>query len=146
MSAIPSSIQFFKGDISYQIRSVNYLRLWLSEVAQTEGKTVQELNIILCSDEYLYKMNVDYLNHRTYTDIITFDQGTTNKAISGELYISLDRVRDNANSLKISVKDELHRVMVHGILHLCGYGDKDPKSKKKMTLKEDFYLSKRSGF
>jgi rRNA maturation RNase YbeY len=146
MSAIPSSIQFFKADISYQIRSVNYLRAWLSEVAQTEGKIVQELNIILCSDEYLYKMNVDYLNHRTYTDIITFDQGTTNKAISGELYISLDRVRDNANSLKISVKDELHRVMVHGILHLCGYGDKDPKYKKKKTLKEDFYLTKRSGF
>ncbi len=146
MSATPSSIQFFKADISYQIRSVNYLRLWLSEVALTEGKIVQDLNIILCSDEYLYKMNVDYLNHRTYTDIITFDQGTTKKAISGELYISLQRVRDNANSLKISVKDELHRVMVHGLLHLCGYGDKDPKSKKRMTTKEDFYLSMRSGF
>ena len=92
MAPITSSIQFFKADISYQIRSVNSLRLWLSEVAQSEGRIVQDLNIILCSDEYLYKMNVDYLKHRTYTDIITFDQGTTKKSISGELYIKGEKV------------------------------------------------------
>ena len=104
---------------------------------------MEELNIILCSDEYLYKMNVQYLQHKTYTDIITFDQGTTQKVINGELYISLDRVRDNAKTLNISLKDELHRVMVHGLLHLCGYGDKNPAAKKKMTSKEDYYLGKR---
>ena len=136
-------ISFYTADLTYQLRSRNDLRKWLQLVAKSEGRSIEELNIILCSDEYLYRMNVQYLKHKTYTDIITFDQGTTKAIVQGELYISLERVRENAGSLGVSIKDELHRVMVHGLLHLCGYGDKNPAAKKKMTSKEDFYLSKR---
>lgn len=136
-------ISFYTADLTYQLRSRSDLRKWLQQVAKSEGRSIQELNIILCSDEYLYRMNVQFLKHKTYTDIITFDQGTTKAIVQGELYISLERVRENAGSLGISIKDELHRVMVHGLLHLCGYGDKNPVAKKKMTSKEDFYLAKR---
>lgn len=137
-------ISFFTADISYSLRSRGDLRLWLSEVARKEGFKIAQLNVIFCSDEYLYAMNVQYLQHKTYTDIITFDQSDRKGVISGELYISLDRLRDNSKSLKISLKDEIHRVIVHGVLHLCGYGDKTPADKATMTSKEDYYLAKRS--
>jgi len=137
-------ISFFTADISYSLRSRGDLRLWLSEVARKEGFKIAQLNVIFCSDEYLYAMNVQYLQHKTYTDIITFDQSDRKGVISGELYISLDRLRDNSKSLKISLKDEIHRVIVHGVLHLCGYGDKTPADKAAMTSKEDYYLAKRS--
>lgn len=88
-------------------------------------------------------MNVTYLKHHTLTDIITFDNAEMKGRLSGELYISLERVRENARQLKISLKDELHRVMVHGLLHLCGYDDKSAKTKSRMTKAENLYLSKR---
>jgi rRNA maturation RNase YbeY len=137
-------ISFFLADISYQLRSRLLLRHWLLKTINKEGYQPGDINIILCSDEYLYKLNVQYLNHRTYTDIITFDS-SSGKELSGELYISLDRVRDNAREQKVSVSDELHRVMIHGILHLCGYKDKTSISKKRMSEREDYYL-KRRGF
>jgi len=136
-------ISFFTADITYALRSRGNLRSWLAEVAGKEGFKIGELNIILCSDEYLYKMNVSYLKHKTLTDIITFDNSSGKGVISGELYISLERVRENAKHLNISLKDELHRVMVHGLLHLCGYTDKRPGEKKRMRDREDLYLSKR---
>ncbi len=141
---MPSSISFFNADVSYVLRSKNGIRLWLSDVVKKEGFRLGELSIILCSDEYLFKMNVQYLKHKTYTDIITFDQSESKGDVSGELYISLDRIRDNSKTLNIKLLDEIHRVIVHGTLHLCGYKDKDPKSKSKMTIKENFYLKKRS--
>lgn len=141
---MPASISFFNADVSYVLRSKNGIRLWLSDVIKKERFRLGELSIILCSDEYLFRMNVQYLNHKTYTDIITFDQSESEEEVSGELYISLDRIRDNAKALNINVLDEIHRVIVHGTLHLCGYQDKDPKSKSKMTSKENFYLRKRS--
>lgn len=141
-----SPISFFNADVSYVLRSKNGIRKWLSQVVKKEGFRLGELNIILCSDEYLFKMNVAYLNHKTYTDIITFDQSEYKDEISGELYISIDRIKDNAKRLNINIIDELHRVIVHGVLHLCGYGDKDPKRKAKMTAKENVYLQKRSFF
>lgn len=137
-------IHFFEADISYSLRQKRKIKDWLVSASENEGKTIENLNIILCSDEYLYKLNLQYLNHRTYTDIITFDQSIDKKNISGELYISLERVRDNAQSLSLPVRDELHRVMIHGVLHLCGYGDKTPGSKKKMRTRENYYLAKRS--
>ncbi len=140
---MPSSISFFNADVSYVLRSKNGIRLWLSDVIKKEGFRIGELSIILCSDEYLFKMNVQYLKHKSYTDIITFDQSESKGEVSGELYLSIDRIKDNAKTLNINLIDELHRVIVHGTLHLCGYGDKDPKSKLKMTRKENFYLLKR---
>jgi probable rRNA maturation factor len=140
---MPSSISFFNADVSYVLRSKNGIRLWLSDVIKKEGFRIGELSIILCSDEYLFKMNVQYLKHKTYTDIITFDQSESKGEVSGELYLSIDRIKDNAKTLNINLVDELHRVVAHGTLHLCGYGDKDPKSKLKMTRKENFYLLKR---
>lgn len=140
---MPSSISFFNADVSYVLRSKNGIRLWLSDVIKKEGFRIGELSVILCSDEYLFKMNVQYLKHKSYTDIITFDQSESKGEVSGELYLSIDRIKDNAKTLNINLIDELHRVIVHGTLHLCGYGDKDPKSKLKMTRKENFYLLKR---
>lgn len=140
---MPSSISFFNADVSYVLRSKNGIRLWLSDVIKKEGFRIGELSIILCSDEYLFKMNVQYLKHKSYTDIITFDQSESKGEVSGELYLSIDRIKDNAKTLNINLVDELHRVVAHGTLHLCGYGDKDPKSKLKMTRKENFYLLKR---
>jgi len=140
---MPSNISFFNADVSYVLRAKNDLRLWLAKVFMAEGRNLESLSIILCSDEYLYNLNKQFLKHLTYTDIITFDQSTSKSSISGELYISIDRIKDNAKSLNINVLDEIHRVIVHGSLHLCGYGDKDPKSKAKMTSSENFYLAKR---
>jgi probable rRNA maturation factor len=140
---MPASISFFNADVSYVLRSKIGIRLWLSDVIKKEGFQLGELSIILCSDEYLFKMNVQYLKHITYTDIITFDQSESKSEVSGELYLSIDRIKDNAKALNINLINELHRVIVHGTLHLCGYGDKDPKSKSKMTSKENFYLQKR---
>ena len=133
-------ISFFTADITYALRSRGDLRLWLAEVAKREGYRLDELNIILCSDNYLYKLNVDFLKHATLTDIITFDNSTAKGRISGELYMSLDRIRDNAKLLKVNIKDELHRVMVHGLLHLCGHSDKSKELKSKMRGLEDKYL------
>jgi len=140
---MPSNISFFNADVSYVLRAKNDLRLWLAKVFMAEGRNLESLSIILCSDEYLYKLNKQFLKHLTYTDIITFDQSTSKSSISGELYISIDRIKDNAKNLNVNVLDEIHRVIVHGSLHLCGYGDKDPKSKAKMTSSENFYLAKR---
>lgn len=140
---MPSNISFFNADVSYVLRAKNDLRLWLAKVFMAEGRNLESLSIILCSDEYLYNLNKQFLKHLTYTDIITFDQSTSKSSISGELYISIDRIKDNAKNLNVNVLDEIHRVIVHGSLHLCGYGDKDPKSKAKMTSSENFYLAKR---
>ena len=89
-------------------------------------------------------MNEHYLHHHTYTDIITFDLSKNKKEVEGEIYISTDRVRENAVLFKVSLRDELHRVMIHGVLHLCGYKDKTPQDVKRMRNKEDYYLSLRS--
>jgi probable rRNA maturation factor len=131
------SIQFFNADVAYTVKNKTILRSWISAVIRKEGYSLDDLSIIFCSDEYLYKMNVEYLKHDTYTDIITFDLSTVKKQINGELYISIDRVRENAKSNLVPISNELHRVMIHGTLHLCGYKDKSPQSKKLMTSREN---------
>ena len=136
-------ISFHKADVRYRLLHKEGLITWLTNVAGKEKFRIADLNIILCSDEYLYKMNVSYLKHKTYTDIITFDYSQGTSPISGELYISIDRVLDNAEKLALNSKDELHRVIIHGLLHLCGYGDKSASAKAEMRKREDLYLSLR---
>ena len=113
---------------------------WLQRVIQREKKEAGEISFIFCSDDYLLEMNRKYLNHDYYTDVITFDY-TEEDMISGDIFISVDTVADNAKSYKVEFKDELYRVMVHGVLHLIGYKDKAEKDKILMTAKEDEYLT-----
>jgi probable rRNA maturation factor len=115
--------------------------LWLKSVVVEEGKLLGDISIVFCSDEYLLVINKDFLKHDFYTDIITFDYCESNK-VNGELYVSIDRVKENATTLNKEYKNELLRVMVHGVLHLCGYKDKSSKDEKLMRNKEDYYLSK----
>ena len=112
---------------------------WLSEVATKEKKELGEVNLIFCSDDYLLQMNRDHLNHDYYTDIITFDY-VDDTVLSGDLFISVDRVKDNADAFDVEMNQELLRVVVHGFLHLAGYGDKTDREEKEMRLKENTYL------
>lgn len=109
---------------------------WLSRVVVSEGFLVGALNFIFCDDEYLLKINEQYLNHIDYTDIITFDY-SENKSVSGDIFISVERVKDNAKKFSVSEEEELQRVMAHGILHLCGYKDKTEEDSAVMRKKED---------
>lgn len=112
---------------------------WLSQVATMEKKKLGELNLIFCSDDYLLEINHEHLDHDYYTDIITFDY-TQGEVLSGDLFISIDRVKDNAKSFEVVTKEEILRVVVHGFLHLAGYEDKTENKEKEMRLKEDTYL------
>lgn len=117
------------------------LKLFIKDIIKNEKRSFGYLNIIFCSDDYLLEINKEYLKHNFYTDIITFDlRSTDSKKIEGEVYISTDRVKDNATQFQSSIKEELHRVIFHGVLHLCGYNDKTPDDKNLMTQKENYYL------
>jgi probable rRNA maturation factor len=135
-----SSIHFFTEDVNYVIKQKRILKEWLLSVIEDEHYALQELNFILCSDEYLLNLNQQFLDHDTYTDVITFDNSEQPKTVTGDTFISLDRVKENAATVKVLVKEELHRVMVHGTLHLLGYKDKSKAAKGQMTSKEDHYL------
>jgi probable rRNA maturation factor len=113
----------------------------LESLIGSENFDSGEITIVFCTDDYLLEMNKRYLNHDFYTDIITFDY-SENGVISGDLFISFDRVKDNADSFSVSVDNELKRVIYHGVLHLCGYKDKTEKDKKEMREKENYYLEK----
>jgi rRNA maturation RNase YbeY len=113
----------------------------LEKVAAEEAKSTDEITVIFCSDEHLLEMNRQYLDHDYYTDIITFDY-TDEAIVSGDLFISIDRVYDNAQGLGVERVNELKRVCVHGVLHLCGYGDKSESESQVMRDKEDYYLGK----
>ena len=116
---------------------------WIQFVLDEEEMDLGELNYIFCNDDYLSEINLKRLKHNTLTDIISLDY-TIGTVVSGDIYISFDRVRDNAHDLGVDFRDELHRVMLHGVLHYCGYGDKDNVQKKEMRRKEDYYLSLRT--
>lgn len=138
-----ATISFFSEDTSFRIREVKSLRAWLSLCAAKEQKQIDTLSIVFCSDEYLLEVNQNYLKHDTFTDIITFDYSEL-PHISGDLFISIDRVRENAKRYKVSAKEELHRVIIHGVLHLCGYKDKNDRDQQIMRKKEDDCLSLRA--
>jgi rRNA maturation RNase YbeY len=129
-------------DVTFSPPSKLSLRKWISNTILEEGKTVGDINYIYCSDVYILDLNKSSLDHDYYTDIITFDY-VEESVISGDLFISIDRVADNAKTQDVSFIDELHRVMIHGVLHLCGFGDKSKEEEKQMRSKEDFYLKKR---
>ena len=137
------SVSFHSEQITFSLPDEKAVANWLQDVCVSEGKNLSEVSYIFCSDEYLLEMNHQYLNHDYYTDVITFDYCKAEK-VSGDVFISVDRVSDNAQNEGVSEQDELHRVMVHGLLHLLGYHDKQAADKEQMTAKEDFYLSLRS--
>ena len=136
-----SGIYFFCEDISFKTPPIRSTRSWLNQVAACENRSIGSLNYIFCSDPYLLKINHDYLGHDTLTDIITFDNSESGAVIEGDIYISIDRVLDNADKFEVTFNQELHRVMVHGLLHLLGYSDKSVNQKKTMRKKESLYLS-----
>lgn len=138
------SIHFFTEDTSYQLRQRSEIRSWLKSIAKKEKYSILELNYIFCSDEYLLQINKDFLDHDYYTDIITFDNSEVRGKIEGDIFVSIDRVRDNAQQQKTSLKDELHRVLTHGLLHLTGYKDKTSEENKTMRKKEDTALASRT--
>jgi rRNA maturation RNase YbeY len=116
---------------------------WIRDCVSEEEKTLGQLNFIFCSDAYLLDLNQRYLDHDYYTDVITFDY-SNEAVVSGDVFISIERVKDNARELQIDNETELNRVMIHGVLHLCGHGDKSASEQKVMREKEDYYLSLRS--
>lgn len=136
------SINFFEEDIAFKPKNKAALRQWIKATIEAEGYKLRELNYIFCSDAYLLTINQQYLKHDTYTDIITFDNSEDEGIIVGDIFISAERIRENAEKFKVSDEHELHRVMIHGALHLLGYGDKGAEKKQLMTNKEDEYLAK----
>jgi probable rRNA maturation factor len=135
------AIHFFTQEVKFTLRERTVLKLFLADVFKQEGKEVNELTYVFCSDEELLAINRQYLQHDYYTDIITFDLSITKQAVMGEIHISIDRVRENAKEHQQTFNRELHRVIFHGALHLCGYKDKSPKDEKNMRLKEEYYLN-----
>lgn len=117
-------------------QSESLFRLWVEHIIRSEGKEASEVNYIFCDDAYLLELNQKYLNHDTYTDIITFDQ-SQGQTLQGDIYISTQRVSENAQTYKVPPLEELLRVMAHGILHMCGYGDKSPEESQLMRQKEE---------
>lgn len=132
-------IQFFYENLTETV-STDYTQ-WLEEIILSEGKKMGDINYIFCDDEYLLKINQDYLQHDYYTDIITFDS-VKGKTISGEIFVSLQRISDNASTLSKNYEEELRRVLAHGILHLCGYKDKSEAEEQEMRRKEDYYIAR----
>ncbi len=119
---------------------------WLNDLISQENYNLLELNYIFLNDEALLKINKEYLNHDTYTDIITFDNSEEKKSIEGDIFISVDRIRENALMFRVSFETEMIRVMAHGLLHLCGYLDKKKKDIKNMREKENYYMEQYGKF
>ncbi|TKC04943.1 rRNA maturation RNase YbeY [Pedobacter frigoris] len=134
-------VNFFTEDIKHTLKKKTILKKWIKDTIIAEGYRLEELNFILCSDEYLLRINQEYLDHDTYTDVITFDNSEAPKTIVGDIFISIERIKENASTYKHAPETELHRVMIHGTLHLLGYKDKGKAAKVQMTEKEDQYLS-----
>jgi probable rRNA maturation factor len=144
MNTNENQIRFFTEDILFILRNKKLIRDWLEKCARKETNKPLLLNYIFCSDPYLKKINKKFLSHNYLTDIITFPSNNSKENLSGDIFISIDRVRDNARNYNENLTDELHRVMVHGLLHLCGYRDKTQKDISLMRKKENSYLKQRS--
>ena len=134
------SIHYCKEDVSAPKLQKRKITRWIKETIHSEGKLSGDISFIFCSDNYLLEVNKQYLNHDYFTDIITFDY-VENDIISGDIFISCERVIENATAFKTTFENELSRIIIHGVLHLLGYKDKIKKDKLLMTQKEDFYLA-----
>lgn len=134
-------INYFTEDISYLYEDKDKTRAWIEKVAKQEGFKTGDINLVFCSDSYLHDLNVKFLHHNTYTDIITFDLSDDEEMISGDIFISVERARENSGKYNVSHLHEIRRLIAHGILHLAGYGDKTDREKALMRQKEDYYLS-----
>ncbi|RMG86533.1 MAG: rRNA maturation RNase YbeY [Bacteroidetes bacterium] len=134
-------ILFHAEDVSFELTNPELITRWLKEVIEQAQNQLRLLNFIFCSDEYLHKINLEYLQHDTYTDIITFPLAER-PIIEGDIFISIDRVKENATVFEVSFEEELYRVMAHGVWHLCGYGDKTDEEAAIMRRKENEALEK----
>jgi len=142
LSASEPKVYFFNNGLKPTLRNRNRLKKFLINLFKNEKKKLDSINYIFCTDRFLLNVNRHYLKHNFYTDILTFNlSGINSDPVNAEIYISLQRVRENAKRLKTSLKSELHRVIFHGALHLCGYNDSTKKGKDIMRRKEDLYLS-----
>ncbi|MBI5917284.1 MAG: rRNA maturation RNase YbeY [Bacteroidetes bacterium] len=130
------AICFSSEEIGFELENEAEARGWLNKLIEQEGKSLRLLNFIFCPDDYLLRLNLEYLHHDTLTDILTFPYADP-PIIEGDIFISIDRVRENAPAYGATFEQELHRVMAHGVLHLCGYGDKTSDEQKQMRQKED---------
>ncbi len=135
-------IQYHTEAIDFNLPNSDQLTNWIKTTIKTEKNELSTLNFIFCNDTYLHTINVDYLNHDTFTDVITFPYTKADEPIQGDIYISLDRIKENATKFGVPFLKELKRVMIHGVLHLCGYGDKSEKEAAIMRAKENFYLER----
>jgi probable rRNA maturation factor len=135
------SIQFFSEDLPFSPPHPRKTKSWIKQTIAEEKHHLGDLNFIFCSDEYLLQINVEYLSHQTYTDIITFDNSEDPAVIEGDIFISVERIRENASKFNSPFEEELRRVIIHGVLHLLGYSDKSSDDKIAMRGKEDAYLS-----
>ncbi len=133
-------VQFYFLDRKPALKERTRLKLFIEELFMFEKRKLGNLSYIFCSDEYLLGINKDFLKHDFYTDVITFDLSQSKNEIEGEVYLSVDRIKDNAKQLAVSFKEELHRVIFHGALHLCGYKDKNKADEQEMRSAENKYL------
>ena len=128
----------FNYESDFKLHNEKELSIWISSVINSEGFKEGDINYIFCNDDYLLQLNQEFLNHDTLTDIISFDY-TLGKEINGDIFISIERVLDNAKDYQVDFSNELHRVMIHGVLHYCGYNDKTQKETQLMRIKENHY-------
>ena len=135
------SVRFFYEDCPFRLSNRLKIKEWVKQPIAHYGFELLNLNFIFCSDSYLHSINLQYLNHDTYTDIITFDNSETDKIVEGDIFISIDRVKDNASKLKIAFETELNRVIIHGVLHLLGFKDKTKTEQQKMRAEEERWLA-----
>jgi len=133
-----AQIEFFTESIEFTLDHESEIKSWILKAGKREKKSLDSIEFVFCSDKYLLQINREYLNHDYFTDIITFPLGSD--PIQANVFISVDRVKENAELYKVSFENELHRVIIHGILHLFGYGDKTVQEKENMRSKEDEYL------
>ncbi len=138
---INKKVRFFSNSLNNPLKDRKKFKSFVDYILRHEGKRLNLISFVFCSDEELRKLNNDFLKHDYYTDIMTFDLSESKKDITADIFISIDRTRDNAKVLTVSLSKELHRVMIHGILHLCGYKDKGKKEISVMRDKEDLYLN-----